>query len=135
MCVIGDEKCATYVNEKTIIMDYYENEEERNKEYKGVLPPEVILTFDENDRGTITQKINFNAKISEERKKIAAKKKSLFKNIFIFYLDALSYKHFKRKLPKTANFLKQFFVYNKNYNEKKFSALEPLKKEFLWPNI
>lgn len=124
---LTDNSFATYVNEKTIIMDYYENEEERNKEYKGVLPPEVILTFDENDRGTITQKINFNAKISEERKKIAEKKKSLFKNIFIFYADALSYKHFKRKLPKTVNFLKQFFVYNRNYNEKKFSAFEFLK--------
>ena len=72
---LTDNSFATYVNEKTIIMDYYENEEERNKEYKGVLPPEVILTFDENDRGTITQKINFNAKISEERKKNSSKKK------------------------------------------------------------
>ena len=94
-------------------MDYYESKDEgvRNK-YKDTLPPEVILTFDEKSHGTITQRINFNTKLSDERKKIAEQKNSLFKNIFVFYLDALSNKHFNRKLPKTANFLKKFFKYN-----------------------
>ena len=125
---VTDNNFATYVNEQTIIMDYYESKDEgvRNK-YKDTLPPEVILTFDEKSHGTITQRINFNTKLSDERKKIAEQKNSLFKNIFVFYFDALSNKHFNRKLPKTANFLKKFFKYNENYFEKKFSAFEFLK--------
>ena len=76
-------------------MDYYDNEQQRKKKYENVLPPEVILTFDDNDHGTISQKINFNKNLSDERKRISENKKSLFKNIFMFYLDALSFKHFK----------------------------------------
>ena len=126
-----DNSFASYVNDKTIIMDYYENEELRKQKYRNELPPEVILTFDDNDHGTITQKINFNKNVSEERKAISKNKKSLFKNIFMFYFDALSNKHFSRKLPKTANFLKQFFKYNPNYSEKKFTAFEFLKYQAL----
>ena len=123
-----DNNFATYVNEQTIIMDYYESKDEvvRNK-YKDTLPPEVILTFDGNNHGTITQRINFNESLAHERKKIAEQKNSLFKNIFVFYSDALSSKHFNRKLPKTANFFKKYFKYNENYSEKKFSSFEFLK--------
>ena len=49
----------------------------------------------------------------------------------MFYFDSLSNKHFSRKLPKTANFLKQFFKYNPNYSEKKFTAFEFLKFQSL----
>ena len=106
---ITDNSFATYVNEKTIIMDYYENSKYKWKKYPYELPPEVILTFDEQGYGTITQKINFDKQLSEQRKKISENKNSLFKNIFMFYLDALSHKHFQRKLPKTTKLFKQYF--------------------------
>ena len=122
-----ENRFATYINEQIIYMDYYDNEQERNKKYENVLPPEVILTFDDNEHGTISQKINFNKNISDERIKISENKKSLFNNIFMFYLDALSSKHFNRKLPKTAQFLKKYFEYNQNFSEKRFSAFEFLK--------
>ena len=122
-----DNSFASYVNAKTIIMNYYENEEIRKRRYKTDLPPEVILTFDDNDHGTITQKINFNKNVSEERKLISKNKKSLFKNIFMFYSDALFMKHFSRKLPKTTNFFKKSFKYNTNFSEKKFTTFEFLK--------
>ena len=121
---ITDNSFATFVNDKIIIMEYYENEKEKSEKYPNELPPEVILTFNDNGYGTITQKINFNAQLSEERKKISDNKKCLFKNIFMFYIDALSHKHFKRKLPKTANLFKEYFEYNENYSEKKFTAFE-----------
>ena len=121
---ITDNSFATYVNEKTIIMDYYENSKYKWKKYPYELPPEVILTFDEQGYGKITQKINFDKQLSEQRKKISENKKSLFKNIFMFYLDALSHKHFQRKLPKTTKLFKQYFAYNENYDEKQFSAFE-----------
>ena len=124
---LTDNSFATYVNEQIILMKFYENEEERNKKYPNVLPPEVILTFNDKDYGTISQKINFNEKISKERNLISNKTKSLFNNIFIFYLDALSNKHFNRKLPKTANFFKKYFKFNNNYSEKQFTGFEFLK--------
>ena len=124
---ITENSFATYVNSQTIYMDYYDNEQERKQKYENVLPPEVILTFDDNDHGTISQRINVNKNISDERAKISKQKKSLFNNIFMFYLDALSFKHFNRKLPKTAKFFKKYFKYNPNFTEKKFSAFEFLK--------
>ena len=121
---ITDNSFATYVNEKTIIMDYYENKFQKDEKYPHELPPEIILTFDNDGYGTITQKINYNKKLANERKKISENKQSLFKNIFMFYMDALSHKHFKRKLPKTASLFKQYFAYNQNETEKKFSGFE-----------
>lgn len=136
---ITDNSFATYVNDKIIIMDYYENEYQRKRKYPNELPPEVILTFDENDHGKITQNINFNKELSEERKKLSENNVSLFKNIFMFYIDALSHKHFKRKLPKTTNLFKKYFAYNENFSEKQFSAFEFNKyhalNQFTVPNI
>lgn len=136
---VTDNSFATYVNDKIIIMDYYEDEYERREKYPNELPPEVILTFDDNGYGKITQEINFNKELSEERKKLSENNVSLFKNIFMIYLDALSHKHFKRKLPKTTNLFKKYFAYNEDFSEKQFSAFEFNKyhalNRFTVPNI
>ena len=121
---ITDNNFATYVNEKVIIMDYYENKIEKQNKYPHELPPEIILTFDEQGYGNISQKINYDSKLSMQRKKISENNNPLFKNIFMFYIDALSHKHFQRKLPKTAKLFKQYFKYNENYSEKQFTAFE-----------
>ena len=129
----NDNSFATYVNEHTIILDENNNINNNFNENENILPPEVILTFGKSGYGTINQKINFNENLSLERKRISENKKSLFNNIFMFYLDTLSSKHFYRKLPKTSKFFKKYFEYNENYSEKKFSAFEFLKYHALNP--
>ena len=119
-----DNNFATYVNEKTILLDYYEDPKEKSDKYPNELPPEITLTFDDQGYGIVNQKINFNETLSKERKKISDKKNPLFKNIFMFYIDSLSHKHFQRKLPKTTKLFKKYFLYNENYSEKKFTAFE-----------
>ena len=110
------------IRNNIIMMDKF-----NNKNYPNTFPPEVELKFDKDNIGHITQKINFNKTLSEERKEIAKNKKSLFNNVLIIYEDALSKKHFLRKLPKTSKLIEQYMYYNKDINEKPISSFQFFK--------
>ena len=70
--------------------------------------PEVFLEYkDLSTPGEIKIKVKYNETLSVERKKLE-NKNSLYKNILIIYIDALSRAHFKRKMVKTQKFFEQF---------------------------
>ena len=70
--------------------------------------PEVFLEYkDLSTPGEIKIKVKYNETLSLERKKLE-NKNSLYKNILIIYIDALSRAHFKRKMVKTQKFFEQF---------------------------
>ena len=84
--------------------------------------PEVTLNFDEigdykeGDKsmkymGKININITKNEAISQERK-TKESAFSFFNNIIMIYTDAVSRAHFKRKMPKTCQFIEQFMKNN-----------------------
>ena len=107
--------------------DIYNLETNKNKEPK----PEAILDFSENNiyNGKYAElKINlvFNESLSKERKKLE-NNNSLFDNIFMLYIDATSRAHFQRALPKLANFIKNFMIYEPDFSKKKLDAYQFMK--------
>ena len=107
--------------------------------YKNILKPEVTIEFNEKKRGKINIEIERNETLIKERNLLSKNKTSLYNNILIIYLDAVSRGEFKRKLSKIGEILKPYFPYNKNTTEKKYSAFEFLKYNTLraltYPNI
>ena len=85
--------------------------------------PEVTLEFTETNKnkkkknyiGKINININYNEELSIKRKSIE-NPGSLFENVLLIYLDAVSRVQFKRKLPKTSKFITQLL--KNKYNEK-----------------
>ena len=84
--------------------------------------PEVILSFEEKNVtqkgkntkryvGKISINITRNETLSIERKKNESPD-SLFNNVLIIYTDATSRNHFKRKMPKTAEFIEKLMKNN-----------------------
>ena len=124
---IDEETWAQFVHNNTIIMDLY-----NEINYPNEPPPEVELKFN-GTKGTIYQHINFNKTLSEERKKLSEKYKTLYDNVFIFFIDTLSRKHFIRKLPKTSKLIEKYMIYNTNSTEKKYSSFQFFKYHNLYP--
>ena len=122
------------VNHNIIKMDLFTEENYPNEPY-----PEVEVFFDENDHGMIKINVTKNETLSQERKKIAENKNSLFNNILIVYVDALSRNHFQRKMKKLTKFIEPFMIYNLNETEKEFTAFQFMKyntlKGLTLPNI
>ena len=123
-----------YVNKETIKMDLFDE-----KHYPNEPKPEVELFFDENNYGHIKMNVIFNETLSRERNEIAKTKKTLYDNVLIIYIDAISRNQFKRKLGKLANLIEPYMKYEKNYEKKKFSAFQFMKyntvKGLTLPNI
>ena len=122
------------INNNIIKMDLY-NEEN----YPGEPYPEVEVFFDENDYGMIKINVTRNETLSQERKNIAKDKHSLFNNVLIVYVDALSRNHFQRKMKKLTEFIGPFMLYNLDENEKEYTAFQFMKYNTLQgltlPNI
>lgn len=77
--------------------------------------------FDKNGYGSIKINVTKNETLSKERKIKAKDKHSLFNNVLIVYIDAISRNVFQRKLHKLAEYIEQFMPYNTNENEKIYS--------------
>ena len=122
------------INRNIIKMDLY-NEDNYPDEPK----PEVELFFDKNGYGTIKINVTKNETLSKERKIIAENKHSLFNNVLIVYIDAISRNLFHRKLHRMGEYLEKFMPYNKNENEKKYTSFQFMKyhtlKGLTLPNI
>ena len=122
------------INHNIIKMDLY-NEEN----YPGEPYPEVEVFFDEDKYGIIKINVTKNETLSEERKNIAKNKNSLFNNVLIVYVDAISRNHFQRKIKKLSEFIESFMLYNINEIEKEYTAFQFMKyntlKGLTLPNI
>jgi hypothetical protein len=122
------------VNSNIIKMDLF-NEEN----YPGEPYPEVEVFFDENNYGMIKINVTRNETLSAERKIIAKNKNSLYNNVLIVYVDALSRNHFQRKIKKLSEFIEPFMLYNLNETEKEYTAFQFMKyntlKGLTLPNI
>ena len=122
------------VNKGIIKMDLY-----NEKNYPNIPPPEVELFFDDKNYGKININVIKNETLSEERKKISESKNSLYNNVLMIYLDAISRNHFQRKIKKLSKLIEPFMIYNLNETEKKFTAFQFMKyqtlKALTIPNI
>jgi len=122
------------ITHNIIKMDVFNEKNYPNEPY-----PEVELFFDEQNYGHIKMNIIFNETLSKERNEIAKTKKTLYDNVLIIYIDAISRNQFKRKLGKLANLIEPYMKYEKNYEKKKFSAFQFMKyntvKGLTLPNI
>ena len=122
------------INHNIIKMDLYNEENYPNEPY-----PEVEVFFDENNYGNIKINVTRNETLSLERKKIAEDKNSLFNNVLIVYIDAISRNHFRRKLHKLAEYIEPFMEYNLNETQKKYTTFQFMKyntlKGLTLPNI
>ena len=122
------------VNHNIIKMDLFNEENYPNEPY-----PEVEVFFDENNHGIIKINVTRNETLSKERKEIAQNKSSLFNNVLVVYVDALSRNHFQRKMHKITKYIEPFMIYNLNETEKEYTAFQFMKyntlKGLTLPNI
>ena len=90
--------------------------------------PEIIVDFSNSSFGKIEININYNAKLSNERKLL---EKVNSNNVLFLFMDNLSRVHFYRQYKKTKEFLKQFLTFegysNKINKEQKYHGFEFLK--------
>ena len=106
---------------------------------KGLYPkdlprPEVELIFDNKTKfGTYNITVRRNETLVKERREVAKNSTSLYDNVLIIYLDAVSRPNFFRKLPRTAEFLDKFTRYDDNKTTKDFSVFQFLKYHTLKP--
>ena len=115
------------------------------KDLKPEEYPEVTLNFDEigdykkGDKsmkymGKININITKKEAISQERKK-KENASSFFNNIIMIYTDAVSRAHFKRKMPKTCQFIEQFMKNNYENDFNDFNKLIIQRKSNFIKNI
>ena len=80
-----------------------------------------------------------NETLSKERKKIAENKHSLYNNVLIVYVDALSRNIFQRKMHKISKYIEPYMLYNLNETEKEYTTFQFMKyntlKGLTIPNI
>ena len=108
--------------------------------YPNEPQPEVELTFNTTtNQGSINMHLIRNETLSKERKRMEKNSSSLYQNVLIIYLDAISRQNFFRKLNKTVSFLNQFTRYDTNKNTKDFTVFQFFKyntiKAHTLPNI
>ena len=122
------------INRNLIKMDLYNKENYPNESY-----PEVELIFDQNNHGRIKINLTKNETLSRERKEIAKNTHSLFNNVLIVYIDAVSRNLFHRKMYKLSKFIEQYMPYNLNEKEKPYTSFQFMKYHTLQgltiPNI
>ena len=99
-----------YVHENIIDM---EKENIFNDSYPK---PEVEITFDKKQRGTVHINVTKNETLINLRKKLE-NPNSLFDNIIVLYIDAVSRNRFLSTLPKTSKFINRFMSYNSEETE------------------
>lgn len=80
--------------------------------------PEVVLDYTKNEYGEINININYDDKLSKERKELEKKTNALYDNVIFLFFDAISRKHFSRVFKKSFEFLQKFFKYEGASNEK-----------------
>ncbi len=86
--------------------------------------PEIEIWFDKKGEGTVHINVTKNETLIEQRKKLE-NPNSLFENVIIIYIDAVSRNRFKSALPKTSNFIDKFMRNNPEYeNLKSFQFLK-----------
>ena len=117
--------------DKDFLMSYVQNNTiDMEKEYifnDTFLKPEIEIWFDEKKKGTVHINVTKNETLIKERKKLE-NKNSLFENVIILYIDAVSRNRFKSALPKTAKFIEQFMKNNNEDAEKrKYKSFQFLK--------
>ena len=76
-----------------------------------MLPP-----FDKKQRGTVHINVTKNETLINLRKKLE-NPNSLFDNIIVLYIDAVSRNRFLSTLPKTSKFINRFMSYNSEETE------------------
>ena len=117
-----------------IKMDVYNEKNYPNEPY-----PEVELFFDENGHGNIKINVTKNETLSKERKKIAENKHSLYNNVLLVYVDALSRNIFQRKMHKISKYIEPYMLYNLDEKEKEYTTFQFMKyntlKGLTIPNI
>ena len=122
------------VTHNIIKMDLYNEENYPDEPY-----PEVEVFFDENNHGIIKVNLTKNETLSQERRNISENKHSIYNNVLIIYIDAISRNHFRRKMKKLSEYIKPFLSYELDEKEKEYSAFEFLKyntlKGLTLPNI
>ena len=94
--------------------------------YPSDLPrPEVELIFDNKTKlGSYNITVRKNETLIKERREMSKKSTSMYNNVLIIYLDAVSRPNFFRKLIKTSKFLEKFVRYDENANTKDFSVFQ-----------
>ena len=80
-----------------------------NKSGNETFFPEITIKFNEKGIGNLTIQIKRNETLSKERKK-KENPNSLYKNILMIMLDAVSRNRFQYTMLKTQNFLKKFIL-------------------------
>ena len=99
----------------SIYKNIIDMEKFNEQNYPNKPQPEVELIFNKtSNRGKINMHLIRNETLSAERKQRAKNTTSLYENVLILYLDAISRLNFCRKLNKTVEFLNQFTRYDTN---------------------
>ena len=117
-----------YVHQNMINMETY------NQTGNETFFPEITLKFNDKGIGKLSIQIVRNETLSKERKK-KENPNSLYKNILMIMIDAVSRNRFQYSMIKTKNFLKKFIKNQKNT----LSSFEYLKYQaidgYTAPNI
>ena len=89
---------------------------------------EVTVNFNSKFEGNVNIEIKPNETLIQERRKLyeANKDKIKFDNILILYIDSISREQMFRSLPKTMEFIEQYFIKNQN-KKKDFNLYQFLK--------
>ena len=132
---------SPYINENTTKFGFpLTNNEEGKKDEKGdkllteytklnlqdmdkVIPrefsqPEYIVDFTKDPLGELIINLNYNANLSQERKKLEKNSNPYSDNILILYIDSVSRVNAIRKLKKTLSFFERFISYKGGHNNK-----------------
>ena len=84
----------------------------------GFKNPEYIVDFSKDPNGELIINLNYDEKLSKERKKLEQKATPYSENVLIIYIDALSRANAIRKMKKTLKFFEQFMSYKGGHHEK-----------------
>ena len=124
-------------NFSKLIMDNVLDMDNLPQNLKKEQYPEIILEFQEikNNKknkkkkylGKINVNVNYNESLANSRKNME-KDGSLFDNVLMIFLDAVSRAHFIRKLPKTSKFIEQFL--KNKFNNKNTESNDSSKKYY-----
>jgi hypothetical protein len=85
---------------------------------KNNFKSEVIIDFSKNKFGEMIINLNYNEKLSKERKKLEKNSIPYSNNIMIIYLDSVSRANAMRQLKKTINFFEKFISYKGGFHER-----------------
>ena len=107
-----------FVPENMIDMENFKETEENKK-------PDVTVKFNFWGEGKVEINLQKNETLAKERKK-KENKDSLYKNILLIYIDAISRSHFLLSLKNLSKFIEKFMLKNENKKEN-FSSFQFFK--------